>query len=152
MRNIMFLLGVLALPCLSPAQSSPDWSNLTKLHAGQQIQIVETNSQKHSGTFVSASDTSLVYRETAGEHSIEKQNVQSVKVIEHQRRPRHTLIGAAIGAGAGAAICAAAWEDHGFLGGKGAGAAVGAAIGGVSGAVVGALLPTHSTIYNVAPH
>ena len=67
MRNIMFLLGVLALPCLSLAQSNPDWSNLTKLHAGQQIQIVETNSQKHSGTFVSASDTSLVYRETAGE-------------------------------------------------------------------------------------
>src|ERR1700679_2508664 len=122
MRKIMFLLGVLTVPSFSLAQNNPDWSNLTKLHAGQQIQIVETNSQKHPGTFVSASDTSLVYRETAGEHSIEKQDVQSVKLIEHQRRPRPTLIGAAIGAGAGAGIAAAAWEDHGFLGGKGVGA------------------------------
>jgi hypothetical protein len=31
-------------------------------------------------------------------------------------------------------------------------AGVGAVIGGISGAAVGTLLPTHSTIYNAAPH
>jgi hypothetical protein len=72
--------------------------------------------------------------------------------MEHTHRLRHTLIGAGAGAGAGAGVTAAAWEDHGFLGGKGVGATVGAVIGGVSGAIVGAVLPSHGTIYNTSPH
>ena len=152
MRKILFLLCIFGLSCIAFAQDKTAWSSLTGLHAGQKIEIVETNSKKHSGTFVSSSDTAITYSESPGEHSIEKQDVRSVKLLEHQRRPRHVLIGAAIGAGVGAAVTAAGWENHGYVGGKGVGAAVGAAIGGITGAVVGALLPTHSTIYNVAPH
>ena len=152
MRKILFLFSVFGLSCVCVAQNNPAWSTLNELHAGQSIQIVETSAKKHSGTFVSASDTAISYRETDGEHSIEKQDVRSVKLIEPHRRPRHVLIGAAIGAGVGAGVTAAGWENHGFVGGKGVGAAVGAAIGGISGAVVGALLPTHSTIYDVASH
>ncbi len=152
MRKILFLVCVLGLSCVSLAQDKSAWSNLTGLHAGQKIQIVDTQSKKHSGTFVSASDTAISYSETTGDHSIEKQNVRSVKLLEHQRRPRHVLIGTIIGAGVGAAVTAAGWEGNGLVGGKGAGAAVGAIIGGISGAVVGALLPTHSTIYNVPSH
>jgi hypothetical protein len=153
MQKTLLSLAVLSLPCVSLAQANPtQWSNLNSLHSGQKIQITDTQSRKHSGTFDSASDTAISYSEATGDHSIEKQDVRSVKLLEHQRRLRHTLIGAGIGAGAGAAVTAAGWENNGFLGGKGAGAAVGAVIGGISGAVVGALLPTHSTIYNVAPH
>jgi hypothetical protein len=152
MRKILFLISVFGLSCVCVAQNNSAWSTLNSLHAGQKIQIVETNAKKHSGTFVSASDTAISYTEADGDHTIEKQDVRIVKLVEHQRRPRHVLIGAAIGAGVGAGITAAAWESDGFVGGKGVGAAVGAAIGGISGAVVGALLPTHSTIYNVAPH
>lgn len=152
MRAIVFPLCVFGLSCVSLAQTNSAWSSLTTLHAGQKIEIVDTQSKKHSGNFVSASDTAISYSETTGDHSIEKQDVRSVKLLEHQRRLRHTLIGAGIGAGVGAAVTAAGWESNGFLGGKGAGAAVGAVIGGISGAVVGSLLPTHSTIYSVAPH
>jgi outer membrane lipoprotein SlyB len=149
MRKILFLLCIFGLSYVSAAQNNPAWSSLTSLHADQKIQIVDTTAKKHSGTFVSVSDNAITYSEATGEHSIQKQDVRSVRLVEHQRRARHTLIGAGIGAGAGAAITAAGWESNGFLGGKGAGAAVGAVIGGISGAVVGALLPTHSTIYNV---
>ncbi len=152
MSKILFLVCVFGLSCVSLAQDKTAWSSLTGLHAGQKIEIVDTQSKKHSGTFVSASDTAIAYSETTGDHSIEKQDVRSVKLLEHQRRLRHTLIGAGIGAGVGAGATAAGWESNGFLGGKGAGAAVGAVIGGISGAVVGSLLPTHSTIYSVAPH
>jgi outer membrane lipoprotein SlyB len=148
MRRIMLLLCVFGLSYFSLAQNKTAWSSLTGLHAGQKIEIVDMQSKKHSGTFVSASDTAISYSETTGEHSIEKQDIRSVKLLEHQRRLRHTLIGAAIGAGVGAAIVAPGLKD----GSKGAAAAVGAVIGGISGAAVGALLPTHSTIYKVPAH
>ncbi|HWO37018.1 MAG TPA: hypothetical protein VNO32_50215, partial [Candidatus Acidoferrum sp.] len=69
--------------------------------------------------------------------------------MPNKHRLRNTLIGVAVGAGAGAGISAAAWEPHGFAGGRGTGAAVGAVIGAAGGAVVGALtgameLPTSS--------
>jgi hypothetical protein len=150
MRAIVFLLCVCGLSSASVAQSNPAWSSLTGLHAGQKIQIVETNAKKHSGTFVSVSNTAISYRETTGEHSIDKQDVRTVTLMENQHRLRNTLIGAGVGAGAGAGITAATWEDHGFLGGKGVGAAVGASIGGVAGAIVGVLLPSHGKIYNVS--
>jgi hypothetical protein len=148
MRKILLLLCVFGLSCFSLAQNKTAWSSLTGLHAGQKIEIVDTQSKKHSGTFVSASDTAISYSETTGDHSIEKQDIRSVKLVEHQRRLRHTLIAAGIGAGVGAAIVAGGLKD----GSKAGAAFVGAVIGGVSGAAVGALLPTHSTIYKVPAH
>ncbi|MGA2856563.1 MAG: glycine zipper family protein [Candidatus Sulfotelmatobacter sp.] len=153
MRKGLFLICVLGLPCVSWAQSDQAaWASLSALQAGQKIQIVEMNSKKHSGTFVSVSDTAIAYRETAGEQTVQKQDVRSVKLMENKHRLRNTLIGGAVGAGAGAGITAASWENHGFLGSKGTGAAVGAVIGFVAGAVVGALLPSHKTVYSVSSH
>jgi hypothetical protein len=159
MRKIMFLLSVFALPCVSPAQSNSDWPNLSRLHPGQPIQIVETNSKKHSGTFESVSDTAISYRETAGEHSLEKQDVRSVKLMENHHRLRNTLIGTGVGAGVGAAIGAATYRDscttNSFcfnIGGRALPTGIGAVVGGVGGAVVGVLLPSHSTMYNATPH
>jgi hypothetical protein len=159
MRTTMFLLCIFALPCVSPAQSNPDWPTLSRLHAGQQIQIIEINSKKHSGTFVSVSDTAISYRETAGEHSLEKQDVRTVKLMENHHRMRNTLIGTGVGAGVGAAIGAATYRNscttNSFcfnIGGRALPTGIGAVVGGVGGAVVGVLLPSHSTLYNIAPH
>jgi hypothetical protein len=112
------------------------------------------NSKKHSGTFVNVSDTAISYRETAGEQTIQKQDIRSVKLMENRHRLRNTLIGAAVGAGVGAVIGAA--TDHTCSGpgclnviGKGGAAGIVAAVGFVGGAVAGALLPTHNTIYSV---
>ena len=158
MRKILFLVCVLGLSCVSRAQSKTDWSSLTSLRAGQKIQIVDTQSKKHSGTFVSVSDAAISYRETAGEHSIEKQDVRSVNLMENEHRLRNTLIGTGVGVGVGAAIGAATYKScssQSFCidpGGRALPTGIGAVVGGVGGAVIGVLLPSHGTIYNVAPH
>jgi hypothetical protein len=147
---LMFFLG---MPFVSLAQTNQTpWSNLSSLRPGQKIQILETNSKKHSGSFLSVSDTAISSRESAREQTLLKPEVRSVKVSENSRRMLHILIGTGVGAGAGAAIAAAGWENHGYLGDKGTGAAVGAVIGGLAGAIVGALVPAHKTIYSFSSH
>lgn len=150
MRNIiLFLVCTLPASCASLAQTNlASWENLSALRAGQQIQVVDTSSKKHSGSFMNVSATAIAFNEAAGDRTVQRQDVRSVRLMKNNRRLRHALIGAGIGAGAGAGVGAGAWESNGFLGGKGAGAAVGAVIGGVSGAVVGALLPSRNTVYN----
>lgn len=153
MRKGLFLICVLGLSCVSWAQTNrASWANLSVLHAGQKIQIVDMNSKKHSGTFVNVSDTAILYQEAASEQTIQKQDIRSVKLTENKPRLRNTLIGGAVGAGVGAGIGAASWENHGFHGSKGVGAGVGAVIGFVGGVVVGVLLPSHKMIYSVSSH
>lgn len=156
MRAIVFLLCVCGLSSASVAQSNPAWSSLTGLHAGQKIQIVETNAKKHSGTFVNVSDTAISYQENAGQQTIQKQDVRMVKLLDNKHRLRNTFIGGAVGAGVGAGIGAAVYKpcSGSFCidpGGRAIPAGIGAVVGGVAGVVVGVLLPSHSTIYNVSP-
>jgi len=157
MRTILFLIFVLGLPCASLAQTNqPSWPNLSSLRPGQKIQIVDVTSKKHSGTFVSVSDTAISYQETAGEQTIQKQDVRSVKLMANNHRLRNTLIGAGVGAGAGAAIGAAAYKPCSSpsfcinVGGRALPAGLGAVVGGLVGATVGAVLPTHATVYSVS--
>jgi hypothetical protein len=124
--------------------------NLSTIPAGQKIQLVNMNSKKVSGTFMSASDAAISLREQSGAETIQKQDVRSVALMKHANRLRNTLIGAGVGAAASVGIVAGTWENRGFLGGKRVGAAVGAAFGGLDGAVVGALWPDHKPIYRVA--
>jgi hypothetical protein len=152
MRNLLSLICILATSCALPAQTSPNtWENLNALRPGEKIQIVDTTSHKHSGAFVSASGTAIVLTQSDGDRTLQKQDVRSVKLMKGGHHLRNALIGAGIGAGAGAGITAAAWEPHGFLGGRGTGAAVGAIIGGFCGAIVGAVLPSHTTVIYRTP-
>jgi hypothetical protein len=143
MRKLWIFACVLGLPCVASAQ----WDNLNKLQAGQKIQVVEVNLKKDSGSFLSVSDKTISLQGKSGQQTIQKQDVGSVKLMENKHRLRNALVGGAVGAGAGAGISAAAWEPHGYVGGRGTGAAFGATIGIVAGAVVGALWPSHETIY-----
>jgi hypothetical protein len=160
MRKTFLLLLVLGLASAAFAQTDrASWANLNALHPGQRIQVVGMTSKKHSGNFVSLSDSAISYRATNGEQSIPKQDVLSVKLIEHQHRLRNTLIAAGVGAGVGAGIGAALNKScpsqQSFcldIGGAALPAAVGAVLGGLGGAVVGILLPSHSTIYQVSSH
>jgi hypothetical protein len=160
MRKLLFLICVLGMPFASWAQSDPaSWENLNMLQVGEKIQVVEMNSKKVSGTFLNVSDAAISLQEKAGQQTIQKQDVQSVKLMKHQHRLRNTLIGAAVGAGVGAGIGAATYHrctQTGFacLGdfGRGPQTAVGAVFGLVGGAVVGALVPSHKTIYRVKAH
>ena len=157
MRSRLLLVCVLSICCASMAQTNQAWANLNRLHAGEKIEVVDAGAKKHSGTFLSVSDLAISIRkgagrDAAGEESIAKQDVRSVKVTGNNRRLRNTLIGTGVGAGAGAGIMAGVWESHGFLGGKGDGAAFGGAFGAILGAIVGAFEPTHHTVYRVASH
>jgi hypothetical protein len=160
MRKSLSLICVLALSCVSWAAQTnrASWSNLSGVQAGQKIQIVDMNSKKHSGTFVTVSGTALSYRDSAGEQNIQKQDVRSVKLMMNKHRLRNTLIGGAVGAGAGAGIGAATnhpCSSQGFCFqpiGKGGTAGIGAVVGFVGGAVVGVLLPSHEMIYSVNSH
>ena len=159
MRKISVLLFVLGLSCAAFAQTDrASWANLSGLQPGQRIQVVGITSKKHSGNFVSISDTAISYRETNGEQSIPKQDVVSVKLLDHKHRLRNTLIVAGVGAGVGAGIGAAlhkSCSSQSFcldIGGAALQAGVGAVVGGLGGAVVGVLLPSHTTIYQVSPH
>jgi hypothetical protein len=143
MRKLWILAFVLALPGVASAQ----WDDLNRLQAGQKIQVVEVNSKKDSGTFLSVSDKTISLQGKSGQQTVQRQGVASVKLMENKHRVRNALIGAGVGAGTGAGISAAAWEPHGYAGGRGTGAAFGAVIGAVGGAVVGALWPSHETIY-----
>ncbi len=152
MRKFLLLICILGTSCSLWGQvEKGSWESLSTLHAGQKIQVVEANKTKHSGILVSVSPAAISLQEVGGEKSVAKQDVRTVKVSGHHRW-RNTLIGGAVGAGAGAGILAAAWEDKGFVRGRGTGAAVGAGIGGVVGLVLGALVPTSNTIYSVKEH
>jgi hypothetical protein len=151
MRKIAFLLCILAFPPISFAQSKQaSWSNLSRLQAGQKIQVVGTDSKKHTGTFASFTDTSISYHDAAGDQTIDKLNVSSVKLLEIKHRVRNSLIGAGVGVAAGTGIGVGVHKGDTL--GEAAGGVIGAIIGLASGAVVGALLPTHDTVYDVSAH
>lgn len=167
MRNIFFLVCVLAIHFVALAQKNQTpWETLSGLQSGQNIQVVDSSSKKHSGTFVSVSDTAISLRITAGEQSIQKQDVRIVRLMATQRRARNTLVGGAIGgamgAGVGAIIGAAthkgcASEEFcldviGAGGSAGLGAAAGFLGGATVGGVIGALVPSHTIIYDARSH
>ena len=109
------------------------------------------NSTKVSGALSNVSDAAVSLQKKAGQQTVQRQDVRSVKLMKHQHRLRNTLIGAAVGAGVGAGIGAASCHgtgDNCFLG-RGISAAIGAVLGFVPGAVVGALVASHKTIYRV---
>jgi hypothetical protein len=167
MRKILFLICVLGLPTASRTQTNQaSWASLSALNAGWKIQMVEMNSKKYSGTFVSFSDAAIVYQGTEGEHTIQKQDVRRVRLTENKHRLRHILIGAAVGggvgAGVGAGIGAATFHSCSSQqfciqpvgeGGQTGIAAVFGLVGGAAvGAITGALVPSHKVIYSVTSH
>ena len=113
MRLTILALCVLGMPCLSSAQAAASsWANLSTLQSGQKIQVVQINSNKVSGTFLNVSDSGITLQEKAGEKTIERPDVRSVRLMKNKHRLRNTLLGAGIGAGAGAGIGAASYPPN----------------------------------------
>ena len=160
MRKLLLLIFVLGVSGASWAENNQaSWANLNALQAGQKIQVVDTNGKKHSGTFVSVTDAAISFQEAAGEPTVQKQDVRSVKLMKNKHRLRNALIVGGVGAGVGAGIGAATFHpcsSSEFLciqpGGRGAPAGIGAVAGFAGGVVIGALLPSHKMIYNLNPH
>lgn len=152
MRTTLKVLCIVAFLCASAAvEGQTSWASLSSLKVGQKIQIIEMTSKKHTGSFVSASDSAIVFTEDSAEKSLQKTEVRSVK-LQTNRRLRNTMIGLGAGAGAGAALGAATTSSDGIIGGRGFGAAMVGTAGAFVGAVTGALIPTHNTVYSVESH
>jgi hypothetical protein len=155
LRRLGIFLCVLGMPFVAHAQGNKtSWENLSGLAPGHKIQVVEMNSKKVSGTFVSVSDTAISVQDPSGEQTIQKTDVRVVKLMENKHRLRNAAIGAAVGAGVGAGIGAGAYRackpNESFcidpIGRAGV-AGIVAAAGGAGGAIVGALWPSHQTLY-----
>jgi hypothetical protein len=163
MRNLWILLCILGIPSLVSARGNvTTWENLSALEPGQTIKFMATPSNAHRGTFLRVSPTAISLEEKDGEHTIERQDVKVVELPRRGRRLRNTLLGGAIGIGAGAGIGAAVYRKcssppgdnlFGCLDfGRSANAAVGAVFGLTGGLVVGAVLPTSKILYRAPTH
>jgi hypothetical protein len=102
----------------------------TPLHAGQRIEIVETNLKKHKGTFSTVTDEGLQLRETGGDVGIKMENVMRVTQLDKSHRLRNVFVLGAVGAGIGAASRKCSNSSDAFCG---LGRSIAAGLGGRSG-------------------
>ena len=159
MRNLALLAILLGMPVPSHAQSNPNsWDALNTLHAGQRIEVVETNLKKHRGTFSTVTDEAIQVREGGSDVGIKREDVMRVTLLDKSHRLRNAFILGAGGAGTGAGIGAAATRcsstsgSFNFCGlGRGVAIGIGAVAGLMGGAGIGAAIPSHPTVYRAAP-
>jgi hypothetical protein len=160
MRKFAIVAILLGMPLVSRAQTANNsWAALNTLHAGQKIEIVETNLKKHKGTFSTVTDEALQLREGGADVAIDRENVMRVTLLDKSHRLRNALILGAVGAGAGAGIGAASTRCSGsnsgldFCGlGRSIAIGGGAVLGLGGGAGIGAAIPSHPTIYRIEHH
>ncbi|HEY2860465.1 MAG TPA: hypothetical protein VGJ21_18745 [Terracidiphilus sp.] len=155
MRKLLFAICVLGLSCSLQAQGK-SWANLSKLQAGDKVQVLEMNSTNVTGKFVSVTDASILLDAKGTTQTVLSQDVKSVKLMRNKHRLRNTLLlagaGAGVGAGIGAAVHKSCPSTQTFcfdIGGRSFPAAIGGTIGLIGGGVIGAFLPSHETVYEV---
>jgi hypothetical protein len=154
-KHLAILVLLLGIPATLGAQEQQgSWSNLTRLKAGQGIEVIEFNMKHHSGKFIATGDDSVTLKENGSDVSLKRGDIARVSISSGSKRAEHAVLGLVVGAAIGAGIGAASGSAHGFLGGssRGINAAVGVVIGAPSGAAVGAVLPAHVTIYRAPAH
>lgn len=164
MRKFALVAMLLGMPLLSRAKTTQNsWGTLNTLHAGQRIEVIETNLERHNGTFSTVTDEALQLREGGGDVGIKRQDVMRVTLLDESHRLRNALIFGAVGAGAGAGIGAAtnhhvycttpcSLQNPNTFYTSSQGAAIGAVIGLAGGAGIGAAIPSHPTIYRTEHH
>jgi hypothetical protein len=160
MRKLFVLVCILLAAAAAQAQGkTASWQNLNVLQPGEKIHVLEANSTKITGEFLSVSDTAISLNSKTGPQTVSRDQVIMVQRMKNKHRLRNALIVGGIAAGAGAGIGAAAHQGCSStqtfcldFGGRSWPAGIGAAAGFVGGATVGALLPSRETIYRAGAH
>lgn len=159
MRELALIAMLLGMPVLSHGQTNGNsWDALNTLHAGQRIEVVETNLKKHKGTFSTVTDEAIQLREGSSDVGIKREDVMRVTLLDESHRLRNAFIVGAAGAGTGAGIGAAATRcstsgSFNFCGvGRGVAIGVGAVAALAGGAGIGAAIPSHPTVYRTERH
>ena len=126
-----------------PAKPIANWANLNQLVPGSEIRVTLASGSTLRGFLQGVTPDSLAINATASQESLSRQEIRRVSLKRPGHRGRNTLIGLAIGAGAGVAAGAvsvsrtrpgAMFRNLGY--------AVFPPLGAIVGTVVGVALPT----------
>jgi hypothetical protein len=126
-----------------------DWNNVTALARAAEVRVELSGSRSVSGGVLNVSEDSLAVNSASGQETFTREQVLRVSVRKDGKRGRNTLIGLAMGAGAGVGLGDAAASQpcaRGFgglcdsLNAPVIGISTG--IGAVIGAGIGAAVPT----------
>ncbi len=137
----------LSLRAADPRAAMASWDNLQNLRPGQEIRVVLNDAKSYQGELQLLSDGGITLRQAAGEQTFARQDILRVSSKARGRRVRNALLGAAVGAGSGLGIGAAADHtscNHASFGPcfPNLGKEVITPLGALAGAVVGAVMPT----------
>ena len=134
------LVASLLLPIVSQAQgtaaSTHDWSALKSITSGDKLVTKLKNGKSVEGKLTGVSDTTLSLTVKDKSLDLNRDDILSVYEVRGKSATKATLIGLAVGAGAGAAIGAAGSNNDAFVR-QSAVAGVLGVIGGGVGAIVG---------------
>jgi hypothetical protein len=101
MKNlVMIAVLFVMLPRLAVARAaSSEWSDLTNLKPGQLIRVELNDTKSFEGVLQAVHAEHITVRQSAGEQTYARKDVQRVYFKDKNHRLRNTLIGAGIGAG-----------------------------------------------------
>lgn len=138
--------ALLLLPSNVSAQnrsaSNGEWSAISASETGSKLYVKLKDGKTVEGTLSSVSDTTLTLSVKHKPTDLRREDVQSVYRTGKHSATKATLIGMAVGAGAGAAVGAAGSSqsdgfdkiDHAVIAGL---TVVGAGVGGLTGYLIG---------------
>ena len=139
------LLAATLAATAAAQQTKPiaNWANLNQLVTGAEIRVTLANGKTLRGFMQRVTPESLAINATTSQETLSRQDIRRVDLKRPGHRGRNTLIGLAIGTGAG--LTAGAGVDS--KAGPGiwlpnAGKVVLTPLGGIIGTVVGVALPT----------
>ncbi len=145
--GFVFSVFVLLTAAAEGQQDKQSWENLATLRTGQKIQVKTRDGGIWKGAYVGFTPGSISLHAKGQDREIPRGDVRVVQRTGGAVRTRHALIGAGIGAGAGAAIVLPNVNQ-----GEIAYPLIAAApLVMVAGTVVGAVLPAYSTVYEAGP-
>ena len=148
MPRHIFLPALLAATLAATAaaqQAKPitNWANLNRLAPGAEIRLTLANGKTLRGFMQRVTPESLAINATTSQETLSRQDIRRVALKRPGHRGRNTLLGLAIGAGAGLAA-GAGLDSQASINDwfRNAGKAVFTPLGAILGTVVGVALPT----------
>jgi hypothetical protein len=132
-----------ATAAAQPAKPIANWANLNQLVTGAEIRVTLANGKTLRGFMQRVTPESLAINATTSQETLSRQDIRRVDLKRSGHRGRNTLIGLAIGTGAGLAVGAGLDSQSGrYDMFPNAGKAVLSPVGAIIGTVIGVALPT----------
>jgi hypothetical protein len=150
---ICALIWPLNVIAQQPPTTAPGWSVLESTLAGRNVQVELNSGKSIKGKLEAITDSALELSAKGARSTCRYGDIRRIYVLRGRPAARNTLIGAAVGGGAGAAFGAVVGRNDDWFG-PGLFAAVFAGIGAVIGSVVGFFMGVRQhkdLVYDAAP-